>query len=97
MMMLQDWEGVAQERARSWEKEIQQRQLLAQLPLRGLAALDRQHPRLARHLVDALGITGDTERVQARRIGYRLIPYPVNRLGHRRSGVLNRCIDRCIE
>ncbi len=32
MMMLQDWEGVAQERARSWEKEIQQRQLLAQLP-----------------------------------------------------------------
>ncbi len=31
MFLPQDWEGVAQERMRSWEKEMQQRQLLAEL------------------------------------------------------------------
>jgi hypothetical protein len=31
MMLPQDWEGVARERMRSWEKEMQQQQLLAQL------------------------------------------------------------------
>lgn len=32
MQLPQDWEGVARERMRSWEKERQHRQLLAQLP-----------------------------------------------------------------
>ena len=32
MMLPQQWEGVAQERLRSWEKEMNHRQLLAQLP-----------------------------------------------------------------
>jgi hypothetical protein len=32
MMLPEQWENVAQERLRDWEKEIQQRQLLAQLP-----------------------------------------------------------------
>jgi hypothetical protein len=34
MLMPQDWEGVARERTLSWEKEIRERQLLAQLPSR---------------------------------------------------------------
>jgi hypothetical protein len=32
MQLPQDWEGVARERMRSWEKEMHQRQLLAQIP-----------------------------------------------------------------
>ncbi len=32
MMVPQQWEGIAQERMRSWEKEMQYQQLLAQLP-----------------------------------------------------------------
>jgi hypothetical protein len=29
---LQDWEGIVQERSRSWEAEVRQRQLRAQIP-----------------------------------------------------------------
>lgn len=32
MLLPQEWEGVARERMRSWENEMQQMQLLAQLP-----------------------------------------------------------------
>ena len=32
MMVPQQWEDVAQDRLRDWEKEVQYRQLLAQLP-----------------------------------------------------------------
>jgi hypothetical protein len=32
MMVPQQWEDVAQERVRDWEKEMQHRQLLAQVP-----------------------------------------------------------------
>jgi hypothetical protein len=35
-----DWEGIAQERMRSWETEVRHRQLLAQVP--------RQRPRWRR-------------------------------------------------
>jgi hypothetical protein len=31
MLLPQEWEGVAKERMRSWEKEIQQQQLLAEV------------------------------------------------------------------
>ena len=32
MMTLQQWEGVVEERLRDWDTEMQNRQLLAQLP-----------------------------------------------------------------
>ena len=32
MMLPQQWEGVAQERMRDWEKEARQQKLLAELP-----------------------------------------------------------------
>jgi hypothetical protein len=34
MSLPQDWDGIAQERMRSWETEVRRRQLLAHLPRR---------------------------------------------------------------
>jgi hypothetical protein len=32
MSLLDDWDGIAQEKTRSWDREVRQRQLLVQIP-----------------------------------------------------------------